>query len=98
MCVVCAVSFFFLSYLGVNEDSAGFSCDSRMVKMSRRGRQSAIREIRSWSTEHLQNFLTDVSCTGRSLFVPPLFMTSHVIVEQLTERVYLFNERHGLES
>jgi len=38
-----------------------------MVKMSRRDRQSAILKIRCWSTEQLQKFLTDVSCTSRTL-------------------------------
>jgi len=38
-----------------------------MVKMSRRDRLSAIQEIRRWSTEQLQKFLTDVSCTSRTL-------------------------------
>jgi hypothetical protein len=60
--VVCAVNFL-LSYLVERRQCAGFSCDSHMVKMSRRDRLSAIQEIRCWSTEQLQKFLTDVSCT-----------------------------------
>jgi hypothetical protein len=59
--------------------------DSHMVKMSRRDRHSAIQEIRSWSTEQLQKFLTDVSFSSHTLIVP---RRSSVL--QLTERVCVF--------
>lgn len=72
VCRVCRQLLLLVLFRCKRRQCAGFSCDSRMVKMSRRGRQSAIQEIRDWSTEHLQNFLTDVSFTGRSLFVPPV--------------------------
>jgi hypothetical protein len=71
MRVVCAASLSCLVLFCVKGGGVPVSVvDSHMVKMSRRDRHSAIQEIRSWSTEQLQKFLTDVSRTSHALFVP----------------------------
>jgi hypothetical protein len=82
MRVVCAVSFLF--YLVWRKTVSVYFVDSHMVKMFRRDRQSAIQGIRRWSTERLQKFLTEVSCTSHTLF-----LLWHLSVQQSTERVWV---------